>query len=66
MGECSQLILLPLPSPDVSVYDSTVSSWVKGAQPPSDHNVVLTVVVRIDDDRRAGGTNVLGGGRPEA
>jgi tripeptidyl-peptidase-1 len=38
---------------DVTVHDPTVSSWIRGEQPPADHPVSLSVVVRIDDDRRA-------------
>jgi len=39
--------------PDVIPHDAAVSSWVRGGQPPSDHSVSLSVVVRIEDDRRA-------------
>lgn len=38
---------------DVTVHDPAVSSWVRGEQPPSDHSVSLSVIVRIDEDRRA-------------
>lgn len=39
--------------PDVTVHDAAMSSWVRGEAPPADHSVSLTVVVRVDDDRRA-------------
>jgi tripeptidyl-peptidase-1 len=39
--------------PDVTVHDPAVSSWIRGEAPPADHSVQLSVVVRIDDDRRA-------------
>merc|ERR1719326_786075 len=38
---------------DVTVHDPAVSSWVRGEEPAADHPVSLSVVVRIDDDRRA-------------
>jgi tripeptidyl-peptidase-1 len=38
---------------DVTVHDPAVSSWVKGEEPPAEHSVQLSVVVRVDDDRRA-------------
>jgi len=38
---------------DVAVHDPAVSSWVKGEAAPADHSVGLSVVVRIDEDRRA-------------
>jgi tripeptidyl-peptidase-1 len=39
--------------PDVKPHDAVMSSWVLGEQPPPDHPVSLSVVVRMDDDRRA-------------
>ena len=38
---------------EVAVHDSVVSSWLRGEQPPPDHEVSVSIVVRIDDDRRA-------------
>jgi tripeptidyl-peptidase-1 len=38
---------------DVTVHDPAVSSWVRGEAPPADHSVSLSVIVRVDDDRRA-------------
>jgi tripeptidyl-peptidase-1 len=38
---------------DVTVHDPAVSSWVRGEEPPADHSVSLSVVVRIDEDRHA-------------
>ena len=38
---------------EVAVHDSVVSSWLRGEQPPLDHEVSVSIVVRIDDDRRA-------------
>jgi len=33
--------------------EPAISSWIRGEQPPADHLVTLTVVVRVDDNRRA-------------
>jgi tripeptidyl-peptidase-1 len=38
---------------DVMTHDPAVSSWVKGEVAPADHSVGLSVIVRVDDDRRA-------------
>jgi len=36
----------------VPVHDADGSSWVRGSTPPREHNVTMTVVVRIDDAQR--------------
>jgi len=39
--------------PDVTPHDAAMSSWVRGEQPSPDHSVKLSVIVRMDDERRA-------------
>jgi len=38
---------------DVTVHDPAVSSWVRGEEPPADHSVGLSVIVRLDEEQRA-------------
>ena len=43
----------------MAVHDSVVSSWLRGEQPPPDHEVSVSIVVRIDDDRGVQGLSIL-------
>lgn len=38
---------------DVPLHDPAVSSWVRGEKPPADYSVALSVMVHVDDERRA-------------
>jgi len=37
----------------VPAHDPATSSWVKGERPPAEQNITVTVVVRVDEERRA-------------